>query len=357
MIKIRFIIIFFLLTSISLNTFSQDDIFAWYVIAQPNLTLREKPDINSNVIGTLAFGEKVKFDNHSVKDIVNQIENRWLKVSYKEKQGYVWGLYLLQTVFNKEKDYNHEYRIMLEAGQCSYVNFSDSLNWYGLYETDNDSIHELKRVSLNIVFQQTANEEEKEKYFGNDEGAEYSVITDNDKQSILLIGSKKKLEERKLKGINLGIRYSNKPKKPIFLLPEEVAELSVGKDKLFVKAKVEAFIKDSVNYIIEKQYQLEVTDKSLNYWWLPKDNYIQNLTSGISHMTSRIYIHAFYKNPKIVWYGDLDGDNKIDILFKSTLMAEGGGADSHLILFLSSEADDNSYLKKVAHYVFWSCYG
>lgn len=327
------------------------------VIAQPNLALRVNTNKNSELLASMPFGAIVRaYWDNVVKDTINGVHGQWKLVEYNQLKGYAWDPYLSMQRIASDKLFNTDFRIMEEGTFCAELNYSSDLYWYGLYTTDSKETQELLNVNINLIFQQTLKKDDKEKYFGNDFEIDFQLSTDNKKKSVFLIGSKEPLKVGKIKGFLFEKESYSNNKPYIFLYPEQIKNLEIDNMELAIRAKEEVYITDSSKYIITKFYELELA-KDENAYYSYNDFFTQNISKDIPHMSSPAFRHCIYKNPKIVWYGDLDGDKKIDFIINSFMMADHGGVDTNYILFLSSKADGKNFVKKVAHFMLWGCYG
>lgn len=93
--SILLFILVFLCFTIQVNAQSQKTMYNAY---KPGLSIRDKPGAQSNVIGKIPYGEKLKLVNSYVDTVslVNEgMSGYWNLVEYKGKKGYVAGMYLL----------------------------------------------------------------------------------------------------------------------------------------------------------------------------------------------------------------------------------------------------------------------
>jgi hypothetical protein len=340
------------------------------VFAEPCLNIREKADNSSKIVGCIPFFSIINV-SPNLDDAENQYERidaeKWYSINHKGHKGYVLGKYLVDRRYFsvvKADKYNNDVRILLEGEQCGDVNYSPELYWYGIYPTDKDNQQELRKVKITI---KTPNTFIKEKKTINEANAigdnDFFIIeTDVKKKSLFLIGINNPLSEGMINGFHT-FKYIDSPpyqyyfvdrEKAEFLYPEQIKSLEVANClPLFVKAKDSAYIDDPKKLTIKKRYEIEVA-KEFSFF---RQEESQNLTMDIPEVYktsfhediyNKVLALAAYKNPLLVWYGDIDQDKKVDLLFFSHNMAEGGGIAFYLTLFISSKANDNNFVKKVA---------
>jgi len=343
-------LIFFELLFIGLNCFSQEYLSRSYftVLSQTGLNMRAQPDPNSPVVTTIPFGTEIDADfSKEVSDRINGFAGVWYPVSYKGYTGYVWSQYLGSITIPKQGIINNDYRLIEEGAHCGELNYMPDLHWYGIFETNKPGIQELKKVRINLIIKSTLNEEERrlifEESFGN---ADFLIKTDSDRKSVFLIGSKEPLDEMQFNAKGAGnIGFSG------FLFPEQKESFFIpGYEELELKAKEVNYIIDSSNCALERKYELELSNFSQGV----NLKQAQNLTTQIPAMKFSASKHASFLSPKIIWWGDIDHDRKFDLLIYSDQMRESGDNLGFLILFLSSGAEKDQIVRKVAEWVFKS---
>lgn len=312
------------------------------VIAEPNLIVRAEPKVDGKPINSIPFSSSITvYEEPRLKDTINGNPNEWRLIEYQGTKGYVWGQFLSWRKIPEDLK-RKKFRVSYEGSFCGEVNYDPGLTWYGIYETSNSEIFTLEKVKINFklieAFPRSQWEAE-----GFTDGQDYILETSNSKKSVFLIGSKSPLKEGEIVG---------KSNDQGFLYPEQILDMSLGKLTLAIRAKVEASIDHSDNSI-KKQYELEVGRSKYEFGQLQIPNTVQNITSSIPLIEGTGRINALYKNPLVKWYGDIDGDNKIDFLISTRLMQDTGGADAALILFLSSEAEENEFVKKADEYNYY----
>ena len=82
-----------------------------YVIADNGLSIREKPDVNSEKIGRLKYGESIEISENTGEKLVivdsgKTVSGNWVKIKTRTKYGYVFDGYLAKELTNSiEADY------------------------------------------------------------------------------------------------------------------------------------------------------------------------------------------------------------------------------------------------------------
>lgn len=343
-------LILFELLFIGLICFSQEysSISYFTVLSQPGLNMRVQPGHNSPVVTTIPFGTEIDVaSSGGVSDRINGFGGVWYPVSYMGYNGYIWSQYLGNITVPKQGNINNDYRLIEEGAHCGELNYMPDLHWYGIFETNKPGIQELKKVRITLIIKSTLNEEERSIIFKEPfSNADFLIKTDSDRKSVFLLGSKEPLDETQFNAKGPGnIGFSG------FLFPEQKESLFVhGYEELELKAKEMIYITDSSNCTPERKYELELLNLSQG----TNLKQVQNLTSQIPEMKFAASRHASFLSPKVIWWGDIDKDQKFDLLIYSDQMRESGDNLGFLILFLSSGTEKNQIVRKVAVWVFKS---
>ncbi|MBN1472972.1 MAG: SH3 domain-containing protein [Syntrophaceae bacterium] len=340
------------------------------VFAEPCLNIRENAHNSSKIVGCIPFFSIINVSPNldDAEDQYNRIDaGKWYSINYKGRKGYALGEYLVDARYFpvvKAGKYNNDVRILLEGEDCVEVNYSPELNWYGVYPTEKENQQELKRVKITIKTPNTFIKEKKTLNEANDIGDNdfFIVETDVKKKSLFLIGIRNPLSEGMINGFHKFEYIDSSPyqyyavdrEKAEFLYPEQIKFLEVSNClPLFVKAKAAAYIDDPKKLTRKKRYEIEIAKDSSCFSSSKSQNLTMDIpevykTSYYEDRDDKILAHAAYKNPLLAWYGDIDQDKKVDLLFFSHNMAEGGGIAFYLTMFLSSKAEGHNYVKKVA---------
>ncbi len=330
----RVIIIIVGLLFITLSSKGQR--FPGYTLAKPSLNLRATPTSSSDILTTIPYGTKVMYHLGGKPDTLNGEKNEWYKIEYDSISGFVWGKYL-----SSNKNLILDYGSLLVGQDGSKYN--PDLNWYGISETDVEGICQMKKVDISLV----------ELYDEIDGNLPNRVKINIEGKTLFLFGTKKDLSSKEIPGISLRPEYNKdggqkdfeKQIQNSFLYPEQIMNLKLSgiTSQMQIKAKDAPYLDSTDNHLYTR-YELELAE-SFYYYGTTK---AQNITSEIPFINAPAFQCAVYKNPRIYWYGDLDQDQKIDLVIKTSLMSDTCGNESSLIIFLSSEAEMGDYLKIVA---------
>ncbi|MCP4217942.1 MAG: SH3 domain-containing protein [bacterium] len=359
----------FLLIFSGHRLYAETEMDSYEVLAQPGINIREKPDIHSRVVGSIPFGKVVRGPVTGIDDTVGEFTSRWYQVRYKGISGYVWGRYLsLEGTLSRGTEPIADVCILREGAFCGSFPYSPGLTWYGLYPTDKPHLQELKKIDLAVIFSTTLSLEERAAYndkgkyqdlVGNLEAHGFIVETGIEKRSLFLIGSREPLRTGLCNGYYSGDlrQLFYEPKESQFIYPEQIRSFKLANGKgVAIKAGEEAYINDTQPPTIRKRYELELV-ASRDEFFKYEPYHSRNITELIPFHGAPAFRHAIYKNPVIVWYGDVDGDGKVDLLFYSCMMNDTGGATCAFTLLLSSKAAAGDFIGKVAQFVWGGCYG
>lgn len=220
---------------------------------------------------------------------------------------------LLFTGSSKTEDLG--YSLLYEGASCCQTTFDSSLNWYGIYETAiGDSLLQVQ------MFHDTVT--------GYDGHLWNKIYTDQSRvrQAKYLLGSKFALREKLL---NTG---TNSFPHRGFLFPGQRANvysiLSPGIAGECVTLIATGSVK-SIGYCPELENYRIMISNTQTY------EIIQDLTSEFDFKGE---CGMF----ELVWFGDIDEDQRPDMIFHAANNAEGLET-----LFLTSVADEGTYIKKV----------
>lgn len=293
-------------------SFSQDLDGEYFVISTTGLNFREAPKADSNILLTIPFGTKVKvtgkksfridtigsygFNNSESNESskINIIGN-WLKVTYKEKTGYLFDAYLLrsfknwQAIPNNNKlNLNKKFVLLFPGTWCDF-NFwyNPKFKWYGCYREGNQ--YKLKELDI---------------YFLTNWGdyiTDMGISTSHNKDLLFVVGSKTQFSEGEISGKYNPNWWTNN---------------------------------------FDEHENIEIK-KSKNY------NKVVLSSSGREQLLNS-HLKNKYSPSSILWEGDLDKDGKLDYIINY------GEKSCRTFLYLSNEANKNQIVKPVS--VFFSGY-
>ncbi len=348
---------------ISQSLFAQS---AMRVISTDGLKLREKPTTNSKVLAVAAFGDKVvllsdpedptlvidtmgvAFDFPTTVDSIGNWQEtrqvlhvgKWLQVKFTEKTGYMFSGFL-EYFPDPDVDYRYsndapkEMLLRYEGGDACSDNqpvFEKNWLWYGVYKRKNG--FEIKRVELRYLkmFYGLSGQAD---YLSNGEDEEVVTrVKNTTERSFFLVGTKKPLKEKLLTYAGFDDNYHEATRIPFYL--ENGAP-----DNAFLE-----------------KINLETTKSPgiFNFDWFVKDNHGGKipLKFAIKHQWyGEAPSLAEYHVESLVWYGDLDGDSKLDYIFN--FFSDTHDDSMPQILYLSSLAKPGEVLKAAAVFFYYDC--
>jgi tetratricopeptide (TPR) repeat protein len=300
-----------------------------YVLATSGLRFREKADAKSTVLATVPFGDSLISDG--AVDFVAQLESDqskrlfkvegisgcWQKAVYKGKKGFVFSGFV--SDHHKAENLKDNYVLLEEGwGSSTVVYNQDDYKWYGWYskKTKTGMKNELKPIA---------------KLFFASEGQgdfDYTLATKTDRTvigdtALYIIGVRKTVAQQfplgAIKGVEVNETWISK-EKTTYKFKNENWQLSI-----LLKDKP---VSDDDGYLDKASLVFESNDKKQK----------QTIASYDSKNPNSMW----FASAQIVWYGDLDGDGKMDLIISKD---EDGG--SSLELYLSSAAGAGKYLKRV----------
>ena len=280
------------------------------VIAVPGLNMRSQPSVTGEIVTVIPFGEMVDMydgPSHGEDTIgfhelylygsdqqnIYPVIGEWVKVRYKDYEGFVFNPYLYAAwALNRVKypgQMNQDYFLLFPRMHCFY-NFwyHPEAYWYGVYEKGGNVF--LKKIKISFF-----------QAFYNDFSG-LGICADHNKGLLFIIGSKKKIEEKKLFKKHTEKRWTN-------------------------------------NFDEFANFEIDTLERGIKLILTAGDKK-QNLTPK----TRNGYMYPSY----LLWEGDIDGDDENDYVIHY------GEKSSQTILYLSSESGENEIVKPVA--VFFSGY-
>ena len=292
------------------------------VVISPNgLSIRSKPSLESQKLSVVPFGQKVKIENNESygwdtigtyhyawggkKDNQQPISGQWVKAKYKKIEGFMFNAYLGHGSYDFVpleskylKNINSDYSLLFPGMNCvTNINLNPKMKWYGVYEENGKYILRKANVGFYRIFGDLL---------------DFGITTSNNKNLAFIIGSKKKLKVKPLKGKfykEFGYNFFKKSK-------EDIAELK----------------KYGIEMMGKNEYSIKLN--------LKQDSKSQILNPDDLEMSFAV---------SLIWAGDLDGDNKLDFIFHF------GEKSGQTILFLSTESKDGDIVKPVAAYFSGYC--
>jgi Bacterial SH3 domain len=310
---------------------AQSDFFPEeYVVKASTLNMREKPDKNSKKLATLPNGTLVQF-----QEVWNMGEwlsadstdeqapwGQWIKVKHEKNSGWVFSAYIEPAISLLYED-----EFVYQEGMSIAP-----LHWYGVYARDSFA-DEIRRVTIKYEL------ENNEIYGGNVK----SIKTNQPDKSKFLIGSHKPLSTGYCGG--LGSFDMTSAFYTESLYPGSLLSIYPGNDLADTLIKPSYGLAatgcaslDSNSMISVKDYKLTLLDWSANQPFPTQDltQWVKTAMPEINPMVS------------LMWFGDIDRDNKPDALISDCPYEMG----CRVSLFLSSKARTSEMLRKVTEHFF-----
>lgn len=319
-----------LLLTLSLNLSAQNaDTFfpEEFVVTANALNLREAPDANSAKVATLPQGTVVSFvssyNNGQFTMLDTTDENspygRWIKVNYKNKSGWIFDAYVSSTI-----------ALYYEDSPQFTMSAVPPLYWYGVYARDSFA-DELRKVQVRLA-------DEPNEFYG---GTVKMLRTNQSESSKFLIASNTPLSTGYCGPLGMfntnDVFYARSlgPGSQISIYPGNEINDTLFKPN-YGLAAIGCAAFDN-NYVRISNYQLML----FNYFSDPIQT--QDLTPWVRTDAPEI-------NPAVdlLWFGDLDRDNKPDAIIQDCPFEVGCRAS----LFLSSKAKPGAFLQKVCEF-YW----
>ncbi len=294
------------------------------VVSSNALNLRDMPDMNGKKLTTLNRGTVVQYleayhDNEYVQaDTLdpNSPYGAWLKIRSGNFTGYAFSPYLAGTT-------------VLEY-ENGYVENLPPMQWYGVYARDSFA-DELRKIVPRVE------EEYNEMY-----GQKMKVLKTNQKDvSKFIIGVISPMTTGYCGGLgslDMDMAYMTTymgPGNQLGIYPGNDVNDTLIKPSYGLAATGCARLAD--NYVQVDNYKLLLLD------YTTENVYQQDLTPWVKPASPEIS-----PSVQVLWFGDLDRDNKPDAIIQDCPFEVGCRAS----LFLSSKAKGSERLRKVAEH-FW----
>lgn len=297
------------------------------VVTANSLNLREGPDANSRKVASLAQGTLLQFlesfNNGQYTQSDSTDENapygRWLKVRNKNNTGWVFDVYVSGTV-----------ELFFENSPQFDRQSISPLFWYGVYARDSFS-DELRKVQVRLA-------EEPNEFYG---GMIKLLKTNQKDPSKFLIATHTPLPTGYCGPLGVfdpNQMYFSKslgPGSQLSIYPGNDLNDTIVKPTYGLAATGCASFEN--NFVRITDYKLTLLD------YATEPMVMQDLSSWVSPELPEV-------NPAVdlLWFGDLDRDNKPDAIIQDCPFEIGCRAS----LFLSSKAKPGEYLRKACEF-YW----
>lgn len=281
------------------------------VVATTGLSIREAPRLSAKRLGVVPFGKKVTIRStksygttvlreHDAVKWLNAIEGQWVKVQYGTLTGYVLNAYLIDPTYIPDPiaSLNQSVVLLRPGSNCiSNLWYQTDWHWYGIYKTATG--YETRSVKPTFTHNWSLN-------------ATLNIHTKNDQ----------------------GLRYIIGSRRPLPMPQHPVNQVAADEGSLWPADPD------------QQNGPVQVCDVSAAPCAAPCTTPVLSLTDPAGQSIQRLNPSTFpFNRPnRLEWCGDLDGDGKTDyIVFY-------GEEESHLVLYLSSYAEEGQAVKAVAVY-------
>jgi hypothetical protein len=297
------------------------------VVTANSLNLRSAPDVNSAKVATLTQGTLMAFveswNNGQYTQADTTDENspygRWLKVRSKNGTGWVFDTYVSGTT-----------ALYYENSPQFDMRGVAPLFWYGVYARDSFA-DEIRKVQVRLV-------EEPNEFYG---GSVKLLKTNQKEPSKFLIASHMALSVGYCGP--LGVFDPNQMFFTKSLGPGSQLSIYPGNDMNDTISKPTYGLAGTGCATLEN-YFVRVTDYNLTLLdYMSEPILTQSLTEWV-----RPEIQEVNPTVDLLWFGDLDRDNKPDAIIQDCPFEIGCRAS----LFLSSKARPGEYLRKTCEF-YW----
>lgn len=294
------------------------------IVTASILNMRETPDVNGKKIAALPRGTQVQYleaykNNEYVQaDTLdpNSAYGAWLKIRYKNQTGYAFSTYLTGTYVLEYED--------------DLVESIPAMQWYGVYARDSFA-DEMRRVVPRV-----------EEQYNEMYDAKVKVLKTNQKDiSKFIVGVLSPLTPGycgSLGSLDMNMMFMTPylgPGNQLAIYPGNDQNDTLSKPTYGLAATGCARFQE--NNVVISDYKLTLLD------YATEPMFRQDLTPWVKTE----YPEAT-PNVQLLWFGDLDRDNKPDAIIQDCPYEIGCRAS----LYLSSKAKPGERLHKVAEH-FW----
>lgn len=329
------------------------------ILAQSGLNVRKGPSLESEKIGSLAFGTVVEaeggddFDGsydgayNKFSEVIEGKRGFWMKISYRKLEGYIFsGFGLSGEWVVTSTAINSTYRLLRAGQYCGAINYDPKLNWYALLRKNGKLSVEKTEVTLRLIHEFNEQDTLGE---SNDLWSVFPLIVQaSQKDSVLfLIGSKNELEEGAVQAQFLADRWGYLESGK-FLFPEQFYNFYyAGKSYRFL-AFEDVRLSNEYKDGYVKTYQIEF------HVLAGKEEEKFNLSKELG-LKRPAKPHCGYRTPQLILVGDINKDGLPDFIYYSHTMTDSGDVCWEHYVFLSNESDSGSPAKKVANEISCNC--
>lgn len=290
------------------------------VVTASALNMREKPSKDAKKVTALKRGDIVEFieaDNNNEYVEIDSAWGAWLKVRFQNKSGYVFSPHVTST-----------YTLLYEG---DFLETLPPMNWYGVYRRDSFA-DELRLIVVRL-------EEEMNEFAGE----KIKTVKTNQKDlSKFIVGTVKPLKPGyvgPLGSYEVADFFNSNDLGPGAMLSihpgNEVTDTTL-KDFYTLAATGCAQLNESM-MVTMTNYKLMLMD------YTKEPPQMQDLTPWVKTL-----VPEMSASTTLIWYGDLDMDNKPDAIINDCPYEVGCRSS----LFLSSKRKPGEFIRKVSERFF-----
>lgn len=137
----KLIVATFLIILPLIHVYAVDYIYQSYInngiaiVCVNNSRIRSKPDLNSDIIQTIALGTKITvIERTDVELLLNGKVSNWYRVNFNDRVGYIWGGLISDSFFSADFDFDGKEEIFViqrhvRENSSFERNLSFSVNW------------------------------------------------------------------------------------------------------------------------------------------------------------------------------------------------------------------------------------
>ncbi len=327
-ILLPIILIFSSILSLSAD---EPDTSVYHVIAESGLFLRSDKGLDSEKLALIPYEDTLLvvgmylLTYESDKVTIDGKEGHWLPAIYQGTEGFIFTAYVRRGLKYIPDNPNLLYRIVFDQTTNIPLNYAPGLYWYGFYIDSTDMTMYIEAVELSM-------ELAKEQYDYEDPYSDrryYEPVTNNSRKAKFYVGMKKAMESSELKSWYFHDKENQGGK---FLYPYESMELSGLGTYMNLKPVViptlDTLYDGKVRQVMAYTLQLHSMSYSLSE---------NNIVFDLPKLTDQVLdanMHAIYRNPRILWKGDLNEDGIQDLIIRTSYMSEqcGGSEDYHILI-------------------------
>jgi len=323
------------------NTKAEEWIYT--VIASNGLSIRKYPDIDSKKISIVPFGELVRSNDPGISDNLDTIGGTigfWMKIKYKDITGFMFtGFLVSEDVFPLSRADTIPYVIIDEwaeytvAGKYSpgFYNpayFIPNMHYYGIKVLD----------SITIITKTSVIPEYNPNRWSSTDSITFDVKlkVHNQENFDFVCGSKLEIKPGVIKSKKY---YGQDLKVGKFIYPEQILRIDPINAGYSLKGSENISLTENSENEINRKYALSL----LHYG----DTILTVDMNKVGNLPSSARIHSLYKNPQLMWSGDINNDGKPDFILKHKTMKDTCGSESFLYLVISQVDNGTKYYETI----------